>query len=234
MGGEAAGMPSDEELQAALDEQMRRLTVPDVLAQTVVTLINLGARKLGLTGGPEGAEAGERDLEQARLAIEATRALLPLVPAEPSQIREALSQLQMAYAREAGGQARLRPPRDRAPRGPNLRRARPPPGPPMTRIERGRARRSGLPGAAENDAARSAQGEAGQVRLRPPSPLDCPRFRIRHPPARCSRRPSPPSARRGSGHRPTAPPRRPSASRAPAGRKTFSRATNQRTSPEES
>lgn len=104
MGGEAAGMPSDEELQAALDEQMRRLTVPDVLAQTVVTLINLGARKLGLTGGPEGAEAGERDLEQARLAIEATRALLPLVPAEPSQIREALSQLQMAYAREAGGQ----------------------------------------------------------------------------------------------------------------------------------
>jgi hypothetical protein len=104
MGGEAAGMPSDEELQAALDEQMRRLTVPDVLAQTVVTLINLGARKLGLTGEPEGAEAGERDLEQARLAIEATRALLPLVPAEPGQIREALSQLQMAYARQAGGQ----------------------------------------------------------------------------------------------------------------------------------
>lgn len=99
-GGE--GMPSEEDLQAALDEQMRRLTVPDVLLQTVVTLINLGARKLGLTEDPEAAGAAERDLEQARLAIEATRALLPLVPAEVGQIREALSQLQMAYAREAG------------------------------------------------------------------------------------------------------------------------------------
>ena len=103
MGGAgAAGAPSEEEMQAALDEQMRRLTVPDVIIQTVVTLINLGARKLGLTGAPE--DAAERDLEQARMAIEGTRALLPLVPAEVGQIREALSQLQMAYAREAGGQ----------------------------------------------------------------------------------------------------------------------------------
>ena len=101
-GGEAGGVPSEEEMQAALDEQMRRLTVPDVIIQTVVTLINLGARKLGLTGEPQ--DAAERDLEQARMAIEATRALLPLVPAEVGQIREALSQLQMAYAREAGGQ----------------------------------------------------------------------------------------------------------------------------------
>jgi hypothetical protein len=135
MGGEAAGMPSDEELQAALDEQMRRLTVPDVLAQTVVTLINLGARKLGLTGGPEGAEAGERDLEQARLAIEATRALLPLVPAEPSQIREALSQLQMAYAREAGGQ---NPPASAE--GPGAPGTEPPPGAPAPDPDRARAR----------------------------------------------------------------------------------------------
>lgn len=101
-GAEDAGVPSEEEMQAALDEQMRRLTVPDVIIQTVVTLINLGARKLGLTGAPE--DAAERDLEQARMAIEATRALLPLVPAEVGQVREALSQLQMAYAREAGGQ----------------------------------------------------------------------------------------------------------------------------------
>jgi hypothetical protein len=83
---------------------MRRLTVPDVIIQTVVTLINLGARKLGLTQEAEGAAAPERDLEQARMAIEATRALLPLLPAEVGQVRDALSQLQMAYAREAGGQ----------------------------------------------------------------------------------------------------------------------------------
>lgn len=99
--------PSEEELQAALEEQMRRLTVPDVLVQTVVTLVNLGARKLGLTGEPGAAGddpggGGERDLEQARLAIEGTRAILPLLPGDLGPIREALSQLQMAYARAAG------------------------------------------------------------------------------------------------------------------------------------
>lgn len=99
--------PSEEELQAALEEQMRRLTVPDVLVQTVVTLVNLGARKLGLTGeqeaaGDEAGAGGERDLEQARLAIEGTRAILPLLPGDLGPIREALSQLQIAYARAAG------------------------------------------------------------------------------------------------------------------------------------
>lgn len=99
--------PSEEELQAALEEQMRRLTVPDVLVQTVVTLVNLGARKLGLTGeaGAAGDDPGtgeERDLEQARLAIEGTRAILPLLPGDLGPIRDALSQLQMAYARAAG------------------------------------------------------------------------------------------------------------------------------------
>lgn len=104
-GGETP--PSEEELQAALEDQMRRLTVPDVLVQTVVTLVNLGARKLGLTGEPGAAgedpgAGGEHDLEQARLAIEGTRAILPLLPGDPGPIREALSQLQMAYARAAG------------------------------------------------------------------------------------------------------------------------------------
>lgn len=99
--------PSEEELQAALEEQMRRLTVPDVLVQTVVTLVNLGARKLGLTGeqgaaGDEPGAGGEPDLEQARLAIEGTRAILPLLPGDLGPIREALSQLQIAYARAAG------------------------------------------------------------------------------------------------------------------------------------
>lgn len=98
--------PTEEELQAALEEQMRRLTVPDVLVQTVITLVNLGARKLGLTGEPGAAGddpgVGERDLEEARLAIEGTRAILPLLPGDLGQIREALSQLQMIYARAAG------------------------------------------------------------------------------------------------------------------------------------
>jgi hypothetical protein len=95
----------EEELRARLEEELKRITVRDVLLQTVVSLINLGGQRLGL--GEGGQEL--RDLEQVRLAIEAVRALLPLLEAEnPEQvkpIRDALSQLQMVYAREAGGGA---------------------------------------------------------------------------------------------------------------------------------
>ena len=98
-----AAEPSDEELRAALEEQMRRITVDDVLVQTVVTLINLGGRRLGLPG-PEGPPPEGRDLAQAQKAIDAARALLPLLPPEPqTPIRDALSQLQMAFARESQG-----------------------------------------------------------------------------------------------------------------------------------
>jgi hypothetical protein len=88
--------PSEEELRAALEEQMKRISVRDVLLQTVVTLVNLGGRRLGLAGTED-----ERDLEQAKLSIDATRALMPLLPEEEANaVREALSQLQMAYVRE--------------------------------------------------------------------------------------------------------------------------------------
>ena len=50
-----------------------------------------------------------RDLEQARLAIEGVRALLPLLEEQDAEqmrpVRDALSQLQMAYAQLAGGAA---------------------------------------------------------------------------------------------------------------------------------
>jgi hypothetical protein len=92
--------PSEQELRAALEEQMRRITVEDVLLQTIVTLINLGARRLGIAGPPE--ESGEKDVEQARLAIEGARALIGLVPQEEiGPIRDALSQLQLAFAQTA-------------------------------------------------------------------------------------------------------------------------------------
>jgi hypothetical protein len=91
---------TDEELRAAYEAELARIRVDDVLIQTVVSLLNLGARRAGLTGA---ADAEEPDFEQVRLAIEGTRALLPLV--EPTlgpdakQVRDALSQLQLAYAR---------------------------------------------------------------------------------------------------------------------------------------
>jgi ribosomal protein L12E/L44/L45/RPP1/RPP2 len=92
--------PNEEQIRA-FEEQLKRIRVEDVLVQTLVTLVNLGARRLGLTGEP-----GTRDLEQAQLAIEGARALMPLVPGdELGPIREALSQLQVAFAREAQGGA---------------------------------------------------------------------------------------------------------------------------------
>ncbi len=100
---ERSAQPTEEELRARLEEELRRITVRDVLLQTVVSLVNLAGQRLGL--GEGGAEA--RDLAQVRLAIEAVRALLPLVeeddPEQMKPVRDALAQLQMAYAREAGG-----------------------------------------------------------------------------------------------------------------------------------
>jgi hypothetical protein len=108
--GAGAGQPTEAELQAALEEQMRNLRVEDVLVQTTVTLVNLGAQRLGLTAAPGEDPGPERDLAQAKTAIEAVRVLLPLCPAEVGQqVAPALSQLQMAFAREAQGGAAQAP-----------------------------------------------------------------------------------------------------------------------------
>jgi hypothetical protein len=73
-----------------------------VIGQTIVSLLNLGGRRAGLAPGTE----GERDLSQVRQAIEGARALMPLVEAElgpeAGTLRDALSQLQMAYAQLSG------------------------------------------------------------------------------------------------------------------------------------
>lgn len=96
--------PTEEELRAALEEQMRQIRVEDVLLQSTVTLVNLAARKLGLGGAPGEDVSGDLDLEQARLAIDGARALLPLCPEEQSEpIRQALSQLQMTFAQASQG-----------------------------------------------------------------------------------------------------------------------------------
>ena len=95
-----------EEQMRALDAELDRIHVDDVVLQTIVSLINLGARK-GAVGAPP--EAGiPADYEQLRIAIEAAKALLAIV--EPRHgdklgpFRDALSQLQMHYARNAGGE----------------------------------------------------------------------------------------------------------------------------------
>jgi len=91
-----AGRNLTEEEIALLEQQMRELTVDDLLTQSVVSILNLTARRIG--------KEDEIDLDQARTGIEAVRALVPLLPEEiASEIREPLSQIQMLYASRSGG-----------------------------------------------------------------------------------------------------------------------------------
>jgi hypothetical protein len=102
--GPAGGQPpTEEEMRAQLEAELKRLRVDDVLAQSVVSLLNLGARRAGLAG----ADAGEVDPAQVESAIEAVQALLPILdrgrdPATTRGLRDALAQLQIAYARLRG------------------------------------------------------------------------------------------------------------------------------------
>jgi hypothetical protein len=96
--------PTEEELRAAYEAELKRLKVEHVLLDNVAALANLGMRRTGLAPGTE----SERDPAQVRLAIESIRALLPVLeqaaPTQIGAIRDAVSQLQLAFVR-IGGQA---------------------------------------------------------------------------------------------------------------------------------
>jgi hypothetical protein len=129
------GGVSDEELRAAYEAELARIRVDDVLIQTVVSLLNLGARRAALTGP---ADEEQPDWEEVRLAIEATRALLPLVAdtlgPDAKQVRDALSQLQLAFARSGA-----KPGAAAAPAAPEGAPAAPPkPGDPDSAVTSGR------------------------------------------------------------------------------------------------
>ncbi len=105
-GSEQAGaQPSEEELRAAYEAEVKKIRVEHILLEHVVTVVNLGMRRTGLQPGTE----EERDLEQVRTAIDSIRALLPLLertaPEQAGPIRDALSQLQLAFVRIGGSQA---------------------------------------------------------------------------------------------------------------------------------
>ncbi len=84
--------PAEEELLAALD----RIGVADVLVQALATTASIGFRRVS----PEA-----RDLAQARLAIEALRALDPVLreggadEAVVRDLEQARTNLQLAYAK---------------------------------------------------------------------------------------------------------------------------------------
>ena len=85
-------VPTEEELLEALD----RIPVADVLVQALATTASLGFRRVS----PEA-----RDLAQARLAIEALRALDPVLrgggvdEALLRDLEQARANLQLAYAK---------------------------------------------------------------------------------------------------------------------------------------
>jgi hypothetical protein len=87
--------PSDEELVAKLEEELRKLTVSDILLQTALTLSSLGFRKLS---------SDDVDLAQARLAVEGLKVIVPVLESSlPEQtikdLNQVIAHLQLAYAK---------------------------------------------------------------------------------------------------------------------------------------
>jgi hypothetical protein len=117
--GARPGQPSEAELRAAYEAELDRITSAEVMLQSAVSLLNIGSRRLGVGAARTGGEPGPpnavvRDLEQVSDAIDGVRALLGVLerrlPNELGPLRDALSQLQLAYSREAqagAGEARV-------------------------------------------------------------------------------------------------------------------------------
>jgi hypothetical protein len=94
----------EAQLKERIEEELRRLKVQDVLLQTAFTLASLGFRRLG---------EEDRDLEQGRLAIEAVRALVPvlreMVPPDVTRdLNQTVADMQFAYAKAIGTPAKER------------------------------------------------------------------------------------------------------------------------------
>ena len=92
---------SDEQLIRQLEEELKKLKVGDLLVQTLYTVSSLGYRKLS---------EDDRDLEQAHLAIEALRALRPVLEGSVDEgivrdFKQVTSNLQLAYADAAKGKS---------------------------------------------------------------------------------------------------------------------------------
>ena len=91
-----------ERIARELAEELRKLRVEDVLIQTLIHISSIGYRRLGLTEQTK----EDRDLGQARLAIETMKVLVPVlevvIPAElVRDFNSSVANLQLAYAKVA-------------------------------------------------------------------------------------------------------------------------------------
>jgi hypothetical protein len=94
---------NEEELARELAEELRRLRVEDVLIQTLITISSIGYRRLGLTEDTR----DDRDLQQAKLAIDTMSALTPILESVVPEdlirdFNQSVAGLQLAYAQAAG------------------------------------------------------------------------------------------------------------------------------------
>jgi len=85
---------SQEEIAAEIEAELAKLQVSDVLLHTISTVASLAYRRLSEL---------DRDHEQVRLAIEALKAIVPLLEASvPDEVlrdfRQVIANLQLAYA----------------------------------------------------------------------------------------------------------------------------------------
>ena len=93
--------PTDDQLIQQLEEELKKLKVADLLVQTLYTISSLAYRKLS---------EEDRDIDQARLAIEALRALVPVLEGTVGEdvlrdFKQVTSNLQLAYADAAKGKS---------------------------------------------------------------------------------------------------------------------------------
>ena len=98
---EQQAQPGEEELLQQVEEELKKLRVSDLLVQMLYTVSSLGYRKLS---------EQDRDLDQAKLAIEALRAVLPVLEGTVAEdvlrdFRQVTANLQLAYADAAKGGA---------------------------------------------------------------------------------------------------------------------------------
>ena len=90
---------TDEELLQQVEDELKKLKVSDLVVQMLYTVSSLGYRKLS---------DQDRDLDQAKLAIETLRAVLPVLEGAVSEdvlrdFRQVTANLQLAYADASKG-----------------------------------------------------------------------------------------------------------------------------------
>jgi hypothetical protein len=93
---------NEEEMARKLAEELRQLKIEDVLVSVLIQISSIGYRRLGLTEETK----DDRDLGQAKLAIDTMKALTPVlhqvVPGElVRDFEQSVANLQLAYVKAA-------------------------------------------------------------------------------------------------------------------------------------